>query len=170
MKLSRLERLMLSNQYRILEKLYPDEADGYEKARLVLERGYTLHYSWQMDHIEDEIAEGDCREVLDILEMYRVLTDSYNNLEDKSGLDETKVRFPGFDGNNEAALLGYVRYLIRTDGRYEELDRPEGFNSHVPMLQRYRLMLDKWKGGGQKQSLSKNSILDILGIEETVEN
>ena len=164
MKLSRLERLMLSNQYRILEKLYPDEMAGkFEKTRLALERGYTLLYSVGMNHIHDEFKEEECREASNILDMYRALTDAYNNLEDKSGIDESKVKFPGFDGNDEAAQLSYVTFLIEEENRFQELDRGKGFDSRYPMLPQYRSMLEKWKGVGEE--LSKDEFLDLLGIE-----
>ncbi|MFA5384993.1 MAG: YfbU family protein [Eubacteriales bacterium] len=42
MGLSSLERVMLINQNKILEKLYPDEASHYGRLIKVLERGYEL--------------------------------------------------------------------------------------------------------------------------------
>ena len=39
------ERLLLANQCKILEKLYPSDADHYAARREALERGYTLEYS-----------------------------------------------------------------------------------------------------------------------------
>ena len=39
------QRLILINQYKILEKLYPEEAETYSQHREILEEGYTLHYN-----------------------------------------------------------------------------------------------------------------------------
>lgn len=62
MNLSREQRWMLANQYRILEKLYPEEADHYERAREVLERGFTLNFDDYIPHIyERTMSEDACK-------------------------------------------------------------------------------------------------------------
>ena len=43
-KFTRVERLLLANQYKILERLDPDEADYYTRHRIALERGYEGDY------------------------------------------------------------------------------------------------------------------------------
>ena len=48
-KLSRLDRLFLSNQLRILEALYPEEANDLARRREALECGYEMLYDWDMD-------------------------------------------------------------------------------------------------------------------------
>lgn len=45
MKLTRMERIVLVNQLRIMEALYPDEASQLGVQREALERGYELLYS-----------------------------------------------------------------------------------------------------------------------------
>lgn len=42
MKLSKLERLILANQFKILEALYPDDAESYENNRKAIEEGTYL--------------------------------------------------------------------------------------------------------------------------------
>lgn len=67
MKLSRTERWMLSNQYRILEALYPADAGSYARHREALESGYELHYDWMIGSIYDDkdtLSSEDCREVM----------------------------------------------------------------------------------------------------------
>src|SRR3546814_8285721 len=55
-KLSRKERLFLSNQMRILEALYPEEAQYISTQRVAVERGYEFLYDFElMSHI----YEGD---------------------------------------------------------------------------------------------------------------
>ena len=67
------QRLILINQYKILEKLYPEEAETYSQHREILEEGYTLHYNDLIQVISEDIPENLLREVLDILDMYRGL-------------------------------------------------------------------------------------------------
>jgi hypothetical protein len=54
MKLTRTERWILVNQYRILEALYPDEAKWFAENREALSSGYELHYRGMIDFIYDE--------------------------------------------------------------------------------------------------------------------
>ena len=78
MKFSRKERIILCNQYLILEKLYPEDAEDYAQTRKALEHGYALHYSDLAENIyEDELSEQECQEVLDILNMYSFVTSAY---------------------------------------------------------------------------------------------
>lgn len=81
MKLSKVERLMLVNQYLILEGLYPDEKEFYANNRKAIEEGFELHYSDLFAGISDKtLTEKECREVLDILDMFRAITFSYEKL------------------------------------------------------------------------------------------
>lgn len=165
MKLSKLERLFISNQFKILEKLYPDEAEYYAISRKAIEEGYTLHYDWIVDHLFDEISYEDCKEVLEILDMYSQLTYSYNRLDDKSGIDTLFLKFRGFDGNNESKYMSYTQYFINDLDRFPELKyeqkRPD-FNSHMPTLHKYRPMLNEWNKTDDKFNLSKEDINRIL--------
>lgn len=43
MELSKLERLNLINQFFILEKLYPEDANYYATHRKAIQEGYKLH-------------------------------------------------------------------------------------------------------------------------------
>jgi hypothetical protein len=115
------DRLIIANQLKILEKLYPEEAESYSTQRKAIEKGYKLHYSWLTEWFYEEMPEDECREVLDILEMYRAITFSYQKAQDKKGLEESKIKFRGFDGNEESKQFGYAMYFIADLGRYDEL-------------------------------------------------
>src|SRR5436309_1114793 len=98
MKLSRTERLMLSNQYRILEALYPNERKSLEEKRVAVESGYELHYEWLAEHVyqdKDCMNEAQSREVLDILAMFDAIKIAYDHLQDKTGIEEHRVKFSG---------------------------------------------------------------------------
>lgn len=68
--LTRVERTLLRNQYAILEKLDPENADRYARLRQIVERGYTIFYSDALVE-EGELTPEDCRYVMDVLEKVR---------------------------------------------------------------------------------------------------
>ncbi len=160
MELSQKDRLILLNQYLILEKLYPENKEYYEKVKHILENGYELMYDYIL-RLPDPTSKEICQEVFDILEMYRNLNDSFRNLVDKSGIDKDDINFNGFDGNNEGDHLSLTDFLINEDNRYSEFKREE-LNSHYPTLKNYRNMLIKWKSKGGYHSLSQDEILNII--------
>ena len=165
MELDKKERLILVNQLKILEKLYPDEASYYAQHRKALEEGYSLHYRWLIENIDDEMSNDDCREVLDILDMFRAITFANRELSDDEKLQEREIRFEGFDGNNETKQMSYTRFFIADLGRYKELrDEPEfdDFNSHGRRLDKYQRMLSVWQSLPDKHDLTKDEIVQIL--------
>jgi len=168
MKLSRVERWILSNQFHILEALYPDDADHYAKVHEALESGYELHYEWFSEHIyndRDIMTPEENREVIEILSMFDSLKRAYGSLSDKTGIEESRVKFCGFDGNNETKQMGYARYFCTLKGgRFTDLDRGDNFNSHGPTLARYRRMLSEWKKSVDQNNLSKDDIIRIISL------
>ena len=163
MKLSHAERWILSNQFRILQLLDKNEAEYYAKAKEAIDSGYELEYGSLSQYIDsDVVTEEECREVIDILSMFDTLRHSYENLPDKSGIEEWRVKFAGFDGNNEVKQMAYARYFCNLDGgRFVHLERADDFNSHCPVLDRYRSMLSEWKQSEKKHELSKEDIIRI---------
>ncbi|MBU1391308.1 MAG: YfbU family protein [Gammaproteobacteria bacterium] len=142
-----IERLSFINQFLILEKLYPEEADYYENNRIALQQGYKLHYKTIFENLWDEMSEDETKEVLDILEMHRAIIWSYADLSENTDIG-SKYFFRGFDGNEESAQLSYCHYFIVNLDRYQELIKNKeypDFNSHCNMLPKYRRMLAVWK-------------------------
>lgn len=167
MHLDKKDRLIIANQLKILEKLYPEEASYYAQHRTAVENGYSLHYSWLFENFSDEMTEVECREVLDILDMYRAITFSYERIEDPSGINDSWLKFSGFDGNNESRQFSYVQYFIIDLGRYDELkyeaEYPD-FNSHMPTLEKYRRMLNHWSSLNRTFHLSKTQLTELLEV------
>lgn len=166
MELSEKDRLLIANQLRILEALYPDEADYYAVQRKAVEQGYTLHYSDLTAGFFDEMSPERCQEILDILEMYRVLTFSATELDDLEINQHHSLRFEGFDGNHETSEMLYAQYFVEDLDRYNELkygSEYASFNSHTPLLDKYRRMLSVWRSL-QKRSyeLSRDEVLAVL--------
>lgn len=168
------ERLVLSNQYLILEVLYPDEADRYKGMRTIVEAGYELHYNELFVGIAERGLTGEaCREVMDILDMYRALNYSYKNLKDKEGVENENIKFKGFDGNDGSGYFGYARFLVLDQRRWEEvLEGRPGFelNSHSPVNDMYRRMLKEWSDLGKKFDLTSNEIKQILNAKIHLEH
>lgn len=168
MKLSKIERLILSNQFRILEALYPDDTEYFKSKEKALNEGFELHYDDLSEELSNDVlSEDDCREVLDILDMYRALTFSYESLEDKSGIDPYYLKFRGFDLNDEyeCKRLSYVNYFINDLHRFEELkygQKYTDFNSHSEMMEIYKKMLTRWESLDKNYNLSKQKIIEIL--------
>lgn len=173
MKLSRVERWILSNQYRILEALSkdkPHEVEFLSQAREAIERGYEMHYGTFSQHIDNEtLSEGACKEVVDVMAMFRALNQGYDRLDDKEGIDAYRLRFHGFDGNNEGSLMAYAQYYCNHDGgrfaEFQEQDGFDDFNSHVEMLDRYRAMMTEWNKSANKNKLTKEDIARITSAD-----
>lgn len=166
MDLSLKDRLIIANQLKILEKLYPDEAKDYSNHRKAIEQGYKLHYSWLTEWLYDEMPETEGKEVLKILDMFRAITFSYQRAEDKEGLEESEIKFHGFDGNNEGRQFSYTLYFIVDLDRYTELTGEAKYpdlNSHRRMLPKYRRMLEIWNKYPDNYSLTIAQIKQLLG-------
>ncbi|MFA0289702.1 MULTISPECIES: YfbU family protein, partial [unclassified Vibrio] len=165
MKLDKKERLALVNQFLILEKLYPEEADYYAQHRQAISEGYELHYDWIYENLWEGLSKEECRRVLDILDMYRTIHFSAKKCADTTVKEHYWLKFPGFDGNEESSYMAYCRYFIVDLERYDELrygqEIPD-LNSHMPTLDKYDAMLSVWEGFGKPHTLGADKILLIL--------
>lgn len=143
MELTPKERLFLVNQYRILEALYPDEAEDFRNRAEAARRGYEAWYG--DDWIDpDPTSNAEVRETGDIMTMNTVMQATVNRLGDECEIDLQDVRFPGFSGNDEGHF-GYATYLVDHLGRFSHLELgDDGLNSHFPMLDQYRPQLEVW--------------------------
>lgn len=167
MKLSTKERLILINQYEILKNLEPKEnKDRYDEIIAILTWGYKIFYDSTFN-IPEEMSEIESKLVLDILSFYRIV-ESYKdkNKKDKNIIGHRYGYFNGFDGNEEAQYLGFVHFLIHTQGKFTENKiyekKNDNFNSHYPEKSKYQNMIKKWEELGKKWDLSKSEILLIL--------
>lgn len=168
MKLDVKERLSLSFQLKILEKLYPEEKEYYANHRKAIEDGYELHYSWITEHLSDGLSIEDCSFVLDVLDMYAGLYFSYRELKETTKLNEKSIKFPGFDGNNETMYMAYTKYFIEDLDRFNEIQETTNgyYNSHTRMIPKYKKMLEMWKAIKKPSTydLTENQILELINI------
>jgi uncharacterized protein YfbU (UPF0304 family) len=146
MKLSRTERWILANQYRILARLHPESAATYNDYAKALERGYTKVIERLGDRIRrDDTNQAESEEVDAILALYDLLQRGYRTLDDREALEEETLRFLGFDADTEADYLGYAHFAIASERRYPQLFTAGDLNTKTPMLRRYRRMLEEWR-------------------------
>lgn len=159
LNLTKEQRLILANQYRILSILQDREI--YGKISNALIRGHRWIYEHAIE-IYDEFSVLDSKHVLDILEMYRNLNDSYNVLKDKSGIDEHDIKFCGFDCLNESKHADFVSALYENE-YFSDVLSGECLSAKTPLRAKYDKMLSNWESiGKSKTPLSKDDILKII--------
>jgi uncharacterized protein YfbU (UPF0304 family) len=114
----------------------------------------------------------EVRETCDILDMFRLLTPSYDKLSasDKKRVQTeahpfgSSVKFEGFDANNDPHY-GISTHLVGQLKRYDEV--PLGLNSHSSAsLGRYRRMLKAYRpllaDGYPREGLTADQIIMVL--------
>lgn len=158
------ERLILSNQYEILSKLHtPDDlglAQHFHDLSQNLRHGHALLYRDIFESVEPVISEKQNTWVFDVLAMFVSHKQSYAELKDKTGIEPTFVHWPGFDGNNEATLLRYVRALADA-GRFPDVLGKTPPNSHIQMEHVYSRMLAAYVALGAPSLMSRDELLQI---------
>lgn len=178
MQLSRLERYFLSNQLRILEKLYPSEADELGVQREAIELGYTSIYEMGMDHIldgDDCMSLEDIQEVWDTMDMFLSIDHSFKELDLGDQHTENPERFfCGYDGNNEAKFMSFAMFTVERLGRFRDLPLKQKFyyNSHSPRRDTYKKMLSVWRkiDYTKRFPMSLDDLESVLGASTYIEN
>ncbi|PYG50242.1 hypothetical protein DEU53_102200 [Pantoea sp. AG1095] len=162
MEMTHAQRLILSNQYKMMAMLEPDNSERYRRYQTIIERGYGLQLR-ELDKEFGELTEATCRLLIDIMEMHHALHVSWSNLKDGSAIDERRLAFLGFDAATEARYLGYVRFMVNVEGRYTHFDSgTHGFNAQTPMWEKYQRMLTVWHTCPRQYHLSANEIAQII--------
>lgn len=162
MEMSHAQRLILSNQYKLMSLLDPDNLERYRRLQTIVERGYGLQMR-ELDREFGELPESVCRTLIDIMEMHHALHVSWTNLKDPSEIEARRLQFLGFDAATEARFLGYVRFMVQVEGRYTQFDAgSHGFNAQTPMWEKYQRMLAVWHTCPRQYHLSANEIAQII--------
>ena len=156
-----IDRQILSLLHRILGRVLPENADDVDgdldyqlmRAR-ILESGYTNEYWYEVSGFKTELSKRDCDRVMDVLDMFRVITFSFDHLREQGeSVDPDlalSLEFKGFDRNDglERNMADYVSFLME-DGRWGELapqiSRNDKGNSHHRMLDTYLRMLSEYR-------------------------
>ena len=165
MEISKKDRVILINQYRILSALNKDAEDHYNELIGILENGYEIFYSMIDEWILDDMPIDNGKFVLNILDLYRAIEDLKRSSKNQDLHKHHHSYFAGFDGNNETQYMGFARFLIEKQGKFSEqrqyLRKNDNLNSHVPMRGKYKRMLEK---ANSIENIWKMSVEDALKI------
>ncbi|TKF41384.1 YfbU family protein [Vibrio sp. F13] len=164
MEMTNAQRLILSNQYYLMSQMDPENSAKYQRLQTVVERGYEL----QMRELNKEfgcLTEAECREIIDIMEMYHAMQESNKMLaeQERAEVDQRRLQFLGFDIASEAQIVHYVRFLVDSEGLYPQFDKADHhFNSQMPMLEKYRRMLTTWRNCPRQYHLCATELSQIF--------
>lgn len=162
MEMTHAQRLILSNQYKMMSMLDPDNIERYRRYQTIIERGYGLQMR-ELDREFSELKEDVCRTIIDIMEMHHALHVSWTNLKSPDAIEARRLAFHGFDAATEARYLGYVRFMVNVEGRYTHFDSgTHGFNAQTPMWEKYQRMLTVWHTCPRQYHLSANEIAQVI--------
>ena len=141
-KLTSTERLILANQYKILSNIDNKYATSYDAQIKIVEAGIEGMYQILFENISESIFDKFAtEETYQILEMYRQLEPDLSNSKIP---DADKLKFEGFDGNNDKHYI-IMSILVIDMGLYAEYENFD-FNSHSSYsLEMYRKLLAKSK-------------------------
>jgi uncharacterized protein YfbU (UPF0304 family) len=165
------ERLILANQYRILSYLDRNEGESWSQLSDQLRDGHAwLYDSYLKMSMSPVLSEDDARFVIRVLALYSEMRDSYLALNDKGGISDHDVLYPGFDGNDsyEAVLLRFTEAL-RTEGKFQNtLTKDRDLNSHFTSVRGYRRMIAAWEQMGEpRYPLAKSQIEELVLMKRT---
>lgn len=171
MKISKVERLILANQFQLLsmeENNYISQKTSKNYSTILLE-GYELLYDDVFSGMDNTVSPEKCRFVLDVLSMYRSISNSYLDLyKEGSTLTKEDIAFRGFDGNNETEEYSLLKFFIKDYNRFEDLVENEfmKFNSHSSSIARYKRELNTYnKIINSKKEKNKFNYLELTEDE-----
>lgn len=104
--------------------------------------------------------------VLDVLDMFEALRDFVLANGMPAGVAQADLYFAGFDGNHESKLLAYAEFFCtkQDSPRFQSIvDGSFDFNSHCPMAETYKRMLDAWKELQRPRPLAIDHVCKIVG-------
>lgn len=169
MELSKKDRIVLINQYRILSYLDSNEAEHYKELIDILENGYQIFYSLIDQWVSEDMPEEKGKFVLDVLSMYRAIEDFKRKNKSELVSGEYFSFFRGFDGNEETEHMSFTRFLIEIQGKFSEqkpyLKDNDNLNSHMPTIEKYKSMLAEWNSLGKAYQLTEEQVMIILQAE-----
>lgn len=157
------------------ERLGHDGDTAYQLDRAqTLEEGWTTEYDMEFYAMEPELSRRDCGLVMDLLDMFRTLKYSAEQvMEQLSEQEAWTLTFRGFDLSDavEGRLLGYARWLVSDGKRWQEhaevfSAKKDWGNSHMSWLGSYQRMLEAyepiWRSVVRRQGRSR----DLLTADE----
>lgn len=153
--LSKRDRHQLALLHEVLsESASSDtEAEHHRMSSRILREGFAAEYTNVLD-VSDEMTVEECRLVIELLDMFRVLKMSLDmaedgHLQELDDLDLRLLEFRGFDFNDrrESRMASYAKYLFDSGSwtEFHEHFNRNGGNSHAPLLASYLRMLKAYR-------------------------
>jgi uncharacterized protein YfbU (UPF0304 family) len=151
MKLSQGEKLILLMLCEIQEHLKIKGETNTKLIKKAIFSGNLWGLQWGLPGVfhDEETPENVVSETVNILQMWERLEQSFDGLKpnDKQLLANNKelpfggkVRFFGFDGNNESSYINAASFLIDSLARFMHF-KGRDLNAHMPTLDGHRRML-----------------------------
>jgi uncharacterized protein YfbU (UPF0304 family) len=131
--------------------------------------GLEEKYRWIFG--EHDTSRSVVTEVADILDMWSLIESAYStvpapdkkNVKLESAPSSERVKFPGFDANNEAEYLGVARFFVDQLGKWS-IFKDRDLNSRCRSIDTYRRMLAVFEPIRAKLSLAGMSSKDLLDV------
>jgi uncharacterized protein len=175
MKLSDGERLILIMLSEIHERLEIKNGVDTKLVKSAIYDGNLWAMERQFSGIfhKYEASPEIVSEATDILDMWRFIETSYQNLPpaDKERIKleaepfGEHVRFSGFDGNSESEYIGVARCYVNELDSFS-LFKGRDFDSHVPLVAAYRRMYAVFEPMRSSEDLTATQIIEILKAKQ----
>jgi uncharacterized protein len=154
-----IERVMLHNQFKILEFLDPAHMEEYKEKQEIVGRGYERLYETLNENVSGEpTPKAVTDEVHDIFDLFSALGES------KMRINHTPVSrytaFLGFHVDVEIEHHSYAIFVLQKRALLSQ-SRSGSSNSDTPMLPKYRRMLETWNRHGKTFELEAMQIEEI---------
>lgn len=171
------EKVMMWMLAQLLKRVDPEEQGT---AELVQEAIYGGHYwalEWELTGIlHNHVDRRDAVTlVVNTLDAWNFVERAYEGFSDaeKERIEKEvgpwgkNPMFPGFDGNNETEHMAIARFLVEKLGRFERF-KGRSFNSHMPVIGRYRRMtaaFEPIRARLVRRELSPDEVIELLKRE-----
>lgn len=150
MKLTDGEKVMLLMLTEIYEKLgiSGEIEPAFIRSAIFTDNTWGLSWKYSGIPFADNSTPSAVSEVVDVLDMWSFIEDSYGRLSppEKATVEKgakpfgKNPKFAGFDGNNEAELINIANFLIDDLGRFPNF-KGRSLNSHSPSMEPYKRMM-----------------------------
>jgi uncharacterized protein YfbU (UPF0304 family) len=171
------EKLMMWMLSEIMKGQKNYEKDTVELIQKAIYGGHFWALDWELtgimhNHVDSKKAVSL---VVDTLDMWAFIERAYEGF---SAADKKRIatevgpwgkdpKFYGFDGNNEGEYMSIARFLVEKMGRFESF-KGRDFNSHGPVVDRYRVMTAAFKPIRTRLSgreLNVGEVVDLLKLQ-----
>jgi len=159
------DRLILVNQYKILEALGPDEDEvvEYAKAREILRNGYASEIADLFTGItESYVSHKTSLEVCDVLLMFDNIYFAIEQVGDDEIEHSSSLQFSGYDIHGEDEHLKYCTFRLNQPDFTNRIKNKSGnYNSPRPMIDTYNRMVKAWRESVEPPKLTRDDLVRI---------